>query len=306
LDLDTLLSPATVSVFLDQYFGHSFLHVPGTAEKFSSLVSGESDERFARLAQDLERALEAPVRVNPEPSTGARERDGILLQLGGESDCKIHAGDGEPAGNPPAWEGALRPGDALYIPRGWWLDVAPGGLQISFDIENPTGADLLAWLVERVGHLPVFRSDIPRFGDPATKADYVTGLRQTLAHFLRAPGLLEKFRRETNLSACPQNSAGTPGSASAPGDDWITILAPRKLRIKRGDPETILLVAMGKRLGLPQDAAPLIHYLSDRAPVPLEEFYKTFEADFDRAELSDLLAVLSQDGIIGLRKSASV
>ena len=84
------------------------------------------------------------------------------------------------------------------------------------------------------------------------------------------------------------------------------MLAPRKLRIKRADHETILLVAMGKRLGLPQDAAPLLHYLSDRAPVPVEEFYKTFEADFDRAELSDFLSVLNKDGIIGLRKSASV
>jgi hypothetical protein len=310
LDLNTLFSPVTVPEFLDQYFGRSFLHIPGTPEKFSALAPGEGDEPVAILAQDLERALEAPIRVNPPGhSTGLaqhrRERDGILLQVGGQSDCKILGNTDEPAGNSPAWEGVLGPGDALYIPRGWWIELGPGGLQISLDVENPTGADLLAWLVHHVGRQPAFRSDIPRFADPATKADYVTGLRQTLSHFLRAPGLLEKFRRETNLSAVPQHGPGIPWRENAPGNDWIAFLTPRKIRIKRGEHENILLVAMGKRLGLPQEAAPLLHYLSDRAPVPVEEFYKAFEGDFDRAELSDLLSVLSKDGIIGLRKSAS-
>ncbi len=69
---------------------------------------------------------------------------------------------------------------------------------------------------------------------------------------------------------------------------------------------SILLVAMGKRLAFPLEAAPLLYYLSDRAPVPVEEFYKAFEADFDRAELSDLLSALSKDGIIGVRRPDSI
>ena len=308
MDIDTLFSPVSLPEFLDRYFGRSFLHVPGSAEKFSALIRGEALEI---LAQDLERVLEAPVRVNAmahaiEVGLKCRGRDGILLQIDGQCACKIHSDDGHPVDNPPAWEGVLRPGHALYVPRGWWLDATPGGSQTGFEIENPNGADLLAWLVGQVKQHQAFRSDIPRFADPATKADYMTVLRQTLAHFLRAPGLLEKFRRETNLNATPQYHPGIPWSADASADHLITFLAPRKIRIKRADPETILLVAMGKRLGLPQEAAPLLHFLSDRAPVAVEEFYKTFEADFDRVELSDLLSVLSKHGIIGLRKSASV
>ena len=184
MDLETLLSPVTISIFLDQYFGRSFLYIPGYRDKFSG-------EPFTILAQDLERELEAPVRINqPGPSTGVathgRERDGIILQIEGHSDCKIRADAEEPA---LAWEGALRQGDALYIPRGWWIEASPGGTQVCFDIENPTGADLLAWIVKHVKRHEAFRPDIPRFADPATKADYMTGLRKTLEHFLRAPGV---------------------------------------------------------------------------------------------------------------------
>jgi hypothetical protein len=310
LDLESLLRPIPVPVFLDRYFGQSFLHVPGSPEKFSTLApspAGDLPSPLAILAQDLERALEAPVRVNlPGPSTlHCRERDGLLLQIDGQSDCAIHTPAGEPADNAPVWEGVLQPGDTLYIPRGWWLNAAPGGLRVTFDIENPTGADLLMWLVGHVKLQPAFQSDVPRFADPATRAEYMTGLRKALGQYFRRSGLFEAFRRESNFNAVPQDGSGIPWSASTPADHWIAFLTPRKIRIKRADGGTILLVAIGKRLAFPEEVAPLLHFLSQRAPLPAEEFYQTFEADFSRPELSDLLSVLSKGGIIGSRKPDS-
>jgi len=287
LDLDTLLSPVPVPVFLDRYFGQSFLHVPGSPEKFAGLS-------VPLLAQELERALEAPVHVNPAESSIDTPHDRLLLQTEGQCDCRV--------GDPPVWEGVLEAGGALYVPRGSWIGVGMGGTRVSFDIENPTGADLLDWIVEHVKQQQIFQSDVPRFADPAAKADYVTGLRKVLARVLRTPRLLEGFRRAANFNAQPQGAAGMPWSASAPDDRLISLLTPRRLRIKRADKETILLVAMGKRLGFPQDAAPLLHFLSDRAPVPVAEFYRTFDGEFERDELSDLLSVLSKDGIIELRE----
>jgi hypothetical protein len=299
LDLDTLLSPVTVPVFLDRYFGQSFLHVAGSPEKFAAFGTDT-------LAQALEHELEAPVRVNGiDDSMGiplhCLEQDGILLQLGGESGCQVGT-----SADLPAWEGPLSAGGALYIPRGWWLGAAPGGKQVSFDILNPTGADLLDWLVGHVKQNEAFRADIPRFADPAAKADYATGLRRVLARTIRTPGLLEGYRRAANLNAHSQHASGVAWSASAPDHHLIALLTPRKIRIKRADNETILLVAMGKRLPFPQDAAPLLHFLSDRAPVPIAEFYQTFAQEFDRDELSDLLSTLSREGIVGLREPHSI
>jgi hypothetical protein len=308
LRLDMILNPIEVPVFLDQYFGQSFLHVPGSAEKFATLTPGQ--EGLAILAQHLEQELEAPIRVHLlEDSTAApllrRERDGIFLQIRGECDCKIHGNADEPGGN-FAWENLLRQGDALYIPRGWWFGAAPGGVQVCFDIENPTGADLLDWLVQKVKQHEVFQSDIPRFTDPATKADYAEGLRTVLAQALSGPALFERFRRQANLKAQPQHTSEIPWSAIAPDDHIITVLTPRKIRIKRADSETILLVAIGKRLAFPEDAAPVLHYLADQAPVAVAELYKTFECEFDREELADLLAVLGKEGIIGVRVPDSI
>jgi hypothetical protein len=305
LRLDTILNPIELPVFLDQYFGQCFLHVPGSPDKFATLTPGQ--EGLAILAQHLEQELEAPIRVNLlEDSTAApllrRERDGIFLQIRGHRDCKVHANANEPAGN-SCWENLLRQGDALYVPRGCWFGAAPGGVQVCFDIENPTGADLLDWLVQKVKQHEVFQSDIPRFADPATKADYAEGLRTVLAQALSGPALFEGFRRQANLKVPPKH---TSWSAITPDDHLITVLTPRKIRIKRADGETILLVAIGKRLAFPHDSAPMLHYLADQAPVAVAEFYRTFECEFDREELADLLAVLGNEGIIGMQAPDSV
>jgi hypothetical protein len=289
--LATLLSPVTVPEFLDQYFGEAFLYLPGSPEKFSTL-------NLALLAQEVERALEAPVRIG-DPVSARREQDGIFLQLDGSSDCKIH-GDAETPEGDPLWAGLLNSGDALYVPRGWWLSAQPHGQHAILDIQNPTGADLLEWLFESAKKDKVFKADIPRFADAAAKADYVTALRQRMGRFFRAPALLEAFRRENNFAAPPQTGAGIPWSADTPDNHKIVLLSARKFRIKRGVDDTILLVAMGKRLTFPPDAAPLLHYLSDRAPVGVRDFFQTFEAEFDRDELSDFLSVLSAEGMIAV------
>jgi hypothetical protein len=278
-------------VFLDQYFGEAFLYIPGSAEKFSTL-------NLEALAQEIERALEAPVRVEQSDS-GRREQDGIFLQLAGRSDCKIH-GDAETPEGEPLWTGLLNSGDALYVPRGWWLNAEPHGQHAILEIQNPTGADLLEWLFESARKDKVFKANIPRFADAAAKADYLTGLRQRMGRFFRAPALLEAFRRENNFVAPPHPGTAIPWSAGTPDDHTIVFSSARKFRVKRGVDDTILLVAMGKRLTFPPDAAPLLHYLSDRAPVAVGEFFKTFEAEFDRDELSDFLSVLSTEGIIGV------
>jgi hypothetical protein len=300
LDLETILSPVTIPAFLDQYFGQAFLRVPGSREKFAGL---NCDEAACSLGQELE----APIRTHMHSGVvlARQEQDGILLQSDGDSECKVYGNLHEVA-DPAVWDGLLKQGDALYIPRGWWLGVAAAGSQVGFAIENPTGADLLDWMVKHIKQLEAFQTDIPRFADMATKADYAAGLRKALAGVFRRPALFEAWRRETNLSATPQDGSKIPWSDSASDDHLIAILAPRKIRIKRVDAGTILLVTMGKRLAFPEEAAAMLHYLADKAPVTILEFYKTFEGEFDRDELSDFLSVLSKDGIIGLREPRSI
>ncbi len=325
MDFKTLLSPCPVGVFLDEHFGRRFLHVEGNAGKFSPLLpqdyaaqtkfpgaaerAGELHEPLALLAENVERELEAPVHVKLLRLTSAVElhrveRDVIVVQLIGAVHCAIHEESDGAAREAPAWRSPVRSGDALYFPRGWWLAMHPldsSAVQVHLEIENPTGADLLEWITGHVKQHPAFQADIPRFGDPAARWEYIQELRRTLAKMIRDPRLLEWYRRETNLKAPATSRLRVrPWSDGAPGTHQNILLAPRKPRIKRANLETLLLVTMGKRLALPVSAAPLLHYLCDRAPVTVDEFFLSFEKEFEREELSDFLAALSKEGVVGL------
>lgn len=323
MDFKTLLSPCLVGVFLDEHFGRGFLHVAGNTDKFSGLALqdyvaqaesvGELEplghEPLAILAEDVERELEAPVRVKPGRTNGVElyrvERDVLVLQAIGQVHCAIHQESDGAASEAAAWRGPLGPGDALYIPRGWWFAMQPAArstLQVHLEIENPTGADLLEWIAGHVNPQPVFQGDIPRFGDPAARWEYVRELRRVLARMMRDPHLLESYRRETNFKAqATSKLPAMPWSDTAQSTSQITLLPLRKPRIKRANLETLLLVTMGKRLAFPVDAAPLLHYVCDRAPVTVGEFFLSFEKEFERGELSDFLAVLSKEGVVGVR-----
>jgi hypothetical protein len=71
-------------------------------------------------------------------------------------------------------------------------------------------------------------------------------------------------------------------------------------RVFRRDCETIQLLVAGREIHFPEDAAPLLQYLLDRAPVAVTDFCIEFEGGFDRDELSSFLHALSSEGVIAL------
>ena len=97
-----------------------------------------------RLAESLERVFRVKVQVNAyagwRTSHGFDlhwdDHDVFVLQVAGRKQWKVYgmtrkypmARDVEPAVDPPSevlWEGLLRSGDLLYIPRGWWHVATP-------------------------------------------------------------------------------------------------------------------------------------------------------------------------------------
>ncbi|HWB95427.1 MAG TPA: hypothetical protein VG672_01960, partial [Bryobacteraceae bacterium] len=102
----------------------------------------------------------------------------------------------------------------------------------------------------------------------------------------------ESFTNRLNRLALPRNAA-----IQAP-NGHIVLTTVRIPRIYRKDTDTVYLAIHGHDIFFPLDAAPLLQYVLDRAPVPTSEFYSEFQKDFDTEELSSFLAALSEHGVI--------
>lgn len=96
----------------------------------------------------------------------------------------------------------LRPGDLLYLPRGWYHDAlaeAPASVHIAYGVHAPLGMDLLNILVERALYDPEFRKPLPRQDGSAAAKFALTSragaLGQRLAELCREPKVMEVLER---------------------------------------------------------------------------------------------------------------
>jgi hypothetical protein len=308
-----LFHPTSADDFLLDYFGQQPLHSAGPAERFARFVNAASADQ---LTWDLERELDAPVvaetlRNTPEPGRGAR--DLIVVQITGATRWTIYDKDGPSAGEPESAfsleAGAaisLEPGSALYLPRAFWrsIHIESSPVTLILSIQNPTGADLIDWMVGKIKETEIYQADLPRFAGPAAQTSHLTKLRKTLGGFFRTPSLLESYARRLNRLAPLHAVHGRPFTGSASPEEFIALATPRNPRIFRTDRETIHLLTADRELFFPEDAAPLLQYVLDRAPVAVAEFFKEFAGEFDQDELSSFLAALSRDGVITMIEPA--
>jgi hypothetical protein len=83
-----------------------------------------------------------------------------------------------------------------------------------------------------------------------------------------------------------------------PGSHRIVLASRRYPRVRRLNDTMIYLSVTGKDLPFSSDIAPPILYLLDKAPVRMADFYRDFAGEFDREKLSELLSVLSANGVV--------
>jgi hypothetical protein len=292
-----IFRPVTLPEFLVDYFGVAPLHAQGEAARFGRLT--------AAVAGSLERELEAPVHAeySEESSTlvlHRGERDVIVLQTNGQTRWDVYGNAAEAASTDPEWSALLDAGGAAYLPRAWWRSARPQTAQSAawtFFIQNPTGAELLLWLAGKAKDLDAFQTDLPRFASPAVKAAYISGLRKTFGAAFRTPALLETYMRRLHRLATRHQLPGNP-VVGDPMSPFIEFATPRRPCFYRRDRDTIYLSIAGRELLFPIDAAQLLQYLLDKAPVTVADFYAQFEGVFDSGELSSFLEALVRDGVI--------
>jgi hypothetical protein len=168
----------------------------------------------------------------------------------------------------------MRPGDLLYLPRGWYHDAlaeAPASVHVAYGVHAPLGMDLMNILLERAMWDAEFRKPLPRQDGTAAARFALTSraaqLGQRVAELARDPKVTEvlerfvadfRFRRGGNdllaarglaPEAAPAPAATGDGEAPA-----FRVVAQGARPVRRGA-EWVLKTAQGVSLPLaPQEA----------------------------------------------------
>jgi ribosomal protein L16 Arg81 hydroxylase len=95
----------------------------------------------------------------------------------------------------------MKPGDLLYLPRGWYHDAlaeASASVHVTYGVHAPLGMDIVNILLERALHDTAFRQPLPR-QDGSAPAQFALTTRigqlgQRLAELCRDPKVLEVAR----------------------------------------------------------------------------------------------------------------
>ena len=96
-------------------------------------------------------------------------------------------------------EVTLKPGDLLYIPRGYYHDaiaLTPGTIHIAFQVVPMIGLDVVTQLFERAVHDVLFRQSMPPIGERGGKAvdERLDALAKRLGELAREPAFAARIK----------------------------------------------------------------------------------------------------------------
>ncbi|SEK66105.1 JmjC domain-containing protein [Streptacidiphilus jiangxiensis] len=228
------------------------------------------------------------------------DHDVLIVQLAGEKQWEVRGTsrpvpmyrDADPNSTPPdqfLWQGTMRAGDVMHIPRGHWHQATRNGsgsgqsLHVTFGITQRTGASWLTWLGDWCREQEIFRRDLDR----TVGAD--TGhLAQATAELIRQrtpADYLASYEHQTNLPRhVPHLDIFGPLTAVV-----CTTHFPPRLD-ETGS--AVEVVTSGKKLTFAAKARPALELLLSGQPVDLEQ-----AALAAGAQVRELAAILVEEEI---------
>jgi len=109
----------------------------------------------------------------------------------------------------------LKPGDLLYLPRGWYHDAladSPSSIHVAFGVNAPLALDFLNLLQERAMTDSVFRQSLPRWEDTTqgrfALQERAVLLGQKLAELCRDPKVLAALEQLVSNYRFPRGGYG--------------------------------------------------------------------------------------------------
>ncbi|MEW1636013.1 cupin domain-containing protein [Streptomyces sp. NPDC093801] len=278
-------------------------YLPQPAEFHARLAEGASlvidaidqiHPPVREAAAGLERFFRTPVQVNAYASWTAEEgfgthwddHDVVVLQLEGSKRWKIYG----PTRQAPAWRDVeapetptgepiadivLTPGDLLYLPRGWWhavsADQGTASLHLTFGLAAQTGAEFLGWLCDDLRASVTVRADVPRFGTPEERADYLAAVRKDVLAALDDPAVLDRWQASLDVTHPGRPRLSLPHIAAVPAEPGITVQVTVSCARIDQDDQAVSFAGAGSEWTFALPVAPVLRLLADGPPATLAD-----------------------------------
>jgi Cupin superfamily protein len=140
----------------------------------------------------------------------------------------------------------MRPGDVLYLPRGWWHDVlnsAVPSVHLTLAIHKRAGVDFMAWLNDALCRGRIMRTDLPRFSSPDAQDQHIAELRQLVTEAITVEGM-QQFLQKYDDRAAAKRMASLPWGIDPAPDvadaDTVVTLVPRARLVDGADGPVLL------------------------------------------------------------------
>lgn len=247
-------------------------------------------------------------------------QDSIVLQLSGKKRWKVYKPTrlhplkddlekpAQPTGD-PVWEGVVKEGDAIYIPRGWWHVVHPlnePSLHLTVSLTPPKGIDLLGWAVSSLRREAQVRADLPALQDETAQAAHMKTLR-TLVESVLTDQAMKDFLGQWDANILHSPHIRLPGSPyeqfSDLSDDSIVRLATLNRLPLTPFGENFEFNAVGKLWTVPHALMPALSQLHNARAIRVADLSAVLENDSARADLKKSLAVLARSGVVLVEKN---
>ncbi|HEY4008437.1 MAG TPA: cupin domain-containing protein [Pseudonocardia sp.] len=276
----------------------------------------------ARAADDLMRMVHELVQVNLYLVWGAGQgfdthwddHDTVIVQLAGSKRWTVHGRgrrypmkvDSDHSHQAPdtvVWDGTLRPGDIIHVPRGWWHTVRGAGemsMHLTFGFTRRTGIDWASWVVEQLYDEELFRQDLSRFGSERARERHAAELVAALAKIsAQCPPADFLAARDRRFPRRPEINLPRPVRFEMPADGaLVEITALLDPVIEQAD-GAVRFTVSGKTFRFAEVLAPLLRLLARRRSVSIGELRTA--AELDDSQLATALELLIQQHLAVLR-----
>ncbi|HEY4078509.1 MAG TPA: cupin domain-containing protein [Rhizomicrobium sp.] len=246
-------------------------------------------------------------------------QDSIVLQVSGKKRWKVYKPTrlhpleddiekpAQPTGE-PVWEGVMKEGDAIYIPRGWWHVVFPlnePSLHLTVSLTPPKGIDFLGWAVSKLRREAQVRADLPVLKGEEAQAAQLKVLRGLLNDAM-SDGAMTEFLAQWNANIGHSPHINLP---HAPYEQFAEIADSSRVRLATlhrlalapyGD--NFEFRAVGKLWTVPRALVPALSRLHNARAHSVAELSEALTTDAEKADLKKSLAVLARAGLVLVEK----